>query len=524
LRPETKDIADAVESGMGCKEAARHLRDIGFRFRNSWFSGAYAAIPPIAGGRISPPEADRKTIEGKCFVFTSQQNNTYIHRDFFDSLQQLVKHRGAQLVVSRFSYNKFGWATPSGEEPEETWYDHTLEAFWQDESVQVAPDLVFCGELNILPTAAKPLTGMDSYTKQASSIIPHAKVQLRSVPTMKHDPPKFLYTTGAVTQRNYIQKKSGQIANHHHIFGALLVEVDDSGDWFARQLVASDDGTFYDLDVKYSPTGWETDQPVEAMNWGDIHLEKIDDAASQSAWGGPGSIIDTLKPKHQFIHDVTDFQARNHHNIDDPHFLAEMYALKRDSVEDEIILVREFLLSITRPGMRTIIVESNHDQALGIWLKNTSAAKDPANARFWHKLNFEMHQAVYEDRKVAPFAEAVGELGGIEWLPEDESFVICSESGGIECGVHGHRGANGSRGNPQGYRRVGTRMNTGHTHSAEIIDGVYVAGVLGSLDMGYNTGMSSWSHSSIVTYASGKRAIITMRGGSPRKWRSRTRW
>ena len=35
--------------------------------------------------------------------------------------------------------------------------------------------------------------------------------------------------------------------------------------------------------------------------------------------------------------------------------------------------------------------------------------------------------------------------------------------------------------------------------------------------MGYNTGLSAWSHSHVLLYANGKRAILTMRG---RRWRA----
>jgi len=60
-------------------------------------------------------------------------------------------------------------------------------------------------------------------------------------------------------------------------------------------------------------------------------------------------------------------------------------------------------------------------------------------------------------------------------------------------------------------------VNTGHTHSTGIIDGVYTAGVHGKLDMDYNKGPSSWSHSHVITYPNGKRAIITIKDG---KWRA----
>jgi hypothetical protein len=91
--------------------------------------------------------------------------------------------------------------------------------------------------------------------------------------------------------------------------------------------------------------------------------------------------------------------------------------------------------------------------------------------------------------------------------------VICQAAGGIECALHGDQGPNGARGTPLNLTRVATRMNTGHTHTASIYDGVYTAGLCGLMDQGYNEGASSWSHSQVVTYASGKRTIVTFRDG-----------
>jgi hypothetical protein len=106
-------------------------------------------------------------------------------------------------------------------------------------------------------------------------------------------------------------------------------------------------------------------------------------------------------------------------------------------------------------------------------------------------------------------------LKDVIFLSEDESFTIC---GDIECGSHGHNGNNGARGSTRAFQKQGKRFNIGHQHSAGIKDGVYVAGVSGKLDMGYNVGGSSWTHSHIVTYKNGKRAIITLKNG---KWRVR---
>jgi len=67
--------------------------------------------------------------------------------------------------------------------------------------------------------------------------------------------------------------------------------------------------------------------------------------------------------------------------------------------------------------------------------------------------------------------------------------------------------------------KIGRRANTGHTHTAQIIDGLFVAGTMTRLRLDYVKGPSSWSHSLIVTYPNGKRTIVTCFNG---KWRAST--
>src|SRR5699024_2726628 len=169
-----------------------------------------------------------------------------------------------------------------------------------------------------------------------------------------------LYTTGTVTKRNYIQKKAGQRASFHHIFGALLVEVDEDGDWFVRQLIADDhDGVIQDLDVVYHPCGKiERGVSVQAINWGDIHAELIDEEVAKISFYDKDSILDVLRPKYQFCHDTLNHTARNHHNIKDPYFRFKAYVTGHDYVEKDIDDFVEVLERIKRPICHTVIVES----------------------------------------------------------------------------------------------------------------------------------------------------------------------
>ena len=476
---------------------------------------------PLAAGKKLAPDAQRKKLKGKKYVFTSAQNNTYVHEGFFAALQSYCKDNGAELIVSRFTYNKSGFQNSTKEDTNDLWYDPKIAPYVRDVPLEVTKGLIFGGELDILPTAENPLSGFDNYFRSASGIIPHAKVAMKSQAGLKADGARFLYTTGAVTLRNYIQRKAGQKAEFHHVFGALVVEVDADGDFFVRQLTGNSKGSFQDLTNKYNPDGTvERNQTVEALNPGDIHIEKKDEAVHEATFG-KGGMLDVLKPKKVFIHDLFDFAARNHHNIKNPHFLAEQHFIDTSTVEDGIDKAAEFLSSIERPSSEVVVVESNHDKAYSRWLREADPRVDPVNAEFFHRSNAKIYnELAKKNDKFHVFEWAVrekAELKRTKFLMEDDSYLVCKEHGGIECGQHGHLGPNGSRGTPQNLKNLGRKINTGHTHSAGIIAGVYTAGVSAKLDMGYNKGASSWSHSHIVTYPNGKRTIVTLKNG---KWRA----
>jgi len=477
---------------------------------------------PIASGEVNDHHADIRELSSKRFILTAAQNNTYVHEKFLRSLEMAAKHLDAQILVGTFSYNTHGFQNL--EKGDGEWFDPKLKDYILDEPAILANGLMWCGELNILPTAVNPLSGLHSYTKTASGIVPHAKVQLESLPTHKNEPCRMLYTTGTVTLRNYISKKAGQKASFHHVFGALLVEVDDHGDWFVRQLIAdSDTGEFHDLDKIYTPTEVKT-STVEAIVWGDIHVEKLDMEVFDTSMCrlNPDSMLDTLKPKYQFIHDALDFEAKNHHNIADPYhnFLMHVNPEKSESVQSNCMQVRWFLEEVERDWCQTVVVESNHDLALKRWLKESDYKRDPVNAIFFLECQLEMYKQLQEGNTDFSVLEWVvkkdGMLDDVKFLKLDESFKVCDDEGtGIEVGAHGHLGSNGSRGSVGVYQRLGSRYTIGHSHSAAIKDGVYQVGVSGNLDMGYNLGASSWSHSHCVIYPNGKRSIITLKNG---KW------
>jgi hypothetical protein len=511
------------------------LRDLGYRFTDSTFSNmAKELLPQFVDYEletIAPEHYEhlsvlrtsdemRATTTAKTLVFTCAQSCTHINKPFFDTLLEYCDAREAELHISRFTYNKAAFGSKSikpgsAEESDgdDLWFDAAITPYISDTSMQVTDDLVWCGESNVSPTTMSPLTRYKTYTKAASAIIPHTKMSMESVPTMKHNDAKMLYSTGCCTSINYIKKAAGQIAEFHHVFGALVVEIDGDGNWWARQLNADADGGFHDLNSYWTSKGASPDVRIEAITHGDIHFAKLDMDVAGSVWGD-GGVVDQLKPREQHFHDTVDFMARNHHNVKDPHFLHAQYMEGTDSVESEFKNAAEFITgTATRDWANDVLIVSNHDQAINTWLVNIDAIKDPVNVRYWHEMNLYAYVEREAGRTPHLFERAVRmhmEAGyQCKFVHEDDSHII---TGSIECGMHGHLGASGSRGSPKGLRTAG-KLNTGHTHSAGIVDGVYTCGVYGKLDMGYNKGLSGWSHSSVVTYENGKRAIITYKNG-----------
>lgn len=472
------------------------------------------------------------------FIFTCAQNNTKIHEPFFNNLLALRDHYKAELHISRFSYQKFlhadmdkkVWldaqvANPDKIAKEDFWYDDRLKPYFSDEQRNVAPGLVWRGDANIIPTMVNPLGAKGGMTGRKSGIFPHATIAMESVPSMEHNAVKFLYTTGTVTLRNYIQRDAGFKADFHHTYGALLVEVFE-GNWWCRQINADSEGNFQDLDVLVKNGEITTGNSVEAIVWGDVHVANIDPSVEKTAWGEDG-VIDYLSPKYQFIHDVLDMYSRSHHEIDDPHQLFLRHVKRKDDVRAEVCEVADFLNSSSRPWCKSIVVNSNHDRALLKWLKNRTAMLDPKNFQFWTELNARVLQKTAADKdfpvilREAYFAVTgtVRERSNIKFLAQDESFIVCPDKGGgIECGAHGDDGNNGARGTTASFTKIGRRITKGHDHSAAIKQNVHSVGTCRKLRVDsadYVHGPSSWSHSHDIIYPSAKRAIITFWKGMP---------
>ena len=524
--PTTDEVIGAYQRNGGnvCTTAT----ELGVRRGSIYYHLEKAGIDrtkKIADGSVSGVEAVPyklpKKSQIKRYILTSAQNNTHVNKPVWENLKALAKHYKAQIMVGTFTYNQNAYGKMSvkrgtAKQDAKLWYDPEVEKYIVDERRELSPSLQWCGEMNILPTAVNPLAGFETYTGRASSLFPQVKFAMRSIPSGRYEGTKFMYTTGTVTKRNYIQKREGLKAEHHHCYGGLLVEVDDTGSWWVRQLNTTESGVIYDLDIYVEDKKVKKHKGVEAINWGDSHVLLLDEGAH----GCTHSILDDLKPKNQFVHDVMLGSVTNHWSRKSMHERFRRYVKSGgwSDLRKEIQGCVTFLQDIYRKGCTTYIVDSNHDRPwMEKWMDITDGREDPKNALLWLELNTAMYKAMEAEPYAKNFhvIEYAFQLLGLDtsmgtFLRQDESLILTPAK--IECGIHGHLGPDGARGSVNSLARMARKSNIGHCHKAGIYNGLYAAGVSCETrsDAWYMKGPSSWSHSHIVTYPNGKRTIVTV--------------
>lgn len=462
---------------------------------------------PIAGGVKKCPHLNPDTYnDKKLIILTCAQNNTYVHKELLASLEVLKERYDGEIIVSTCTYNKSGFQ--GNKEPE--WFDPAIVPFIRNDPLILAEGLQWRGELNILPTASKPLDSFKVYTGLDSLIIPHVKAQTVGCAVRKTDKPKFAYTTGAITQRNYIQKTAGQKASFNHIFGALVVEIDKDGTWFAFRINAeSDTGNFYLHDTYYTPEGYTTGHNIAVLNGPDAHICNMSDKIAKLMYHG--GMLDEFKPKYFIWNDTYNGTTNNRHEKDNPRARLRNFLQNTECVKSEVKATSDFLYKSQRPFCTNIINYANHDTIVERWADEEDW-RDCKAVNMVYLLECQLRLAKNAKNENYYLFESIMQAANpgmsAKFLRCDESFEVL----GIEMGSHGHIGISGSRGTDNSFVSMGLKFNKGHTHRAFEFNGVYCAGV-SNLEQGYNKGGTCWSVTAIVTYTNGKRSLYTERNG-----------
>lgn len=467
--------------------------------------------------KANKPKTFKRKLGGiQRLVITSAQNATPVHQGFLKALEHYCKANKAELVVIPIRYKNPTSRWTESQRNEEKWAQE-VQPYLYNQRKNLSKNLVLLGDIKTRPTAEQPLLGFEGITHDQSGILGHSKLQLKTIPTPQNALPKILTTTGSVTEKNYTDSKAGKKGEFHHTFGACAVDIRGSI-FHMRQINATNDGSFIDLEYEYLPTGKrrKAKRPL-ALVMGDTHCRFIDPQVAKATFAYDG-IVETLDPEYLVWHDLLDAYARNPHHQNNPFIEIAKRQANMHLMEAEVREAVAFVEECTKKR-KSIIVPSNHDDFFRRWILNTDWRKDPDNAGFYLETALRMvksakmedHGAAYDDPFVFWFNK-LKKNDDIQCLNMDESFML----GPIEVGYHGNLGPHGVRGTVRNLSRLGVRVVTGHGHSPAIEEGHYRTGTSTYLRLEYNQGPSAWLNTHCVVYANGKRSLINIIDG---EWR-----
>lgn len=432
------------------------------------------------------------------YVITAAVNATRAHTAYLKSLQTYCAEHNAQLIVIPMRYKN---PTRQDEKPDD-WWDERLTSYITHERTKIAKGLVVLADIKIQPTAINPLQGWLTVSGTDSAILGHTKIALKSVATKPSDPAKLVMTTGACTVEQYSDTNAGAKGAFHHTLGAVIVEVDGDNS-YTRHICPLKDGSFIDLDRKYTGKGSEPAPRCAVLTMGDIHAELEDKRVTAATM----DLAERVRPVELVGHDILNFGSAGHHN--DYFEKYRRHVTGTSSVLKELNTTARLLDQLSQCADRIVIVGSNHHDHMRQWLVKHEHALDLENALVFHETKAAMLRAIHERSHCDPFKYWMDKLMEnpykLKWLKPGESF----SRHGVEFGWHGHRGPNGARGSTKGFANIGAKVTKGHSHGAEIIDGAHSVGVSGKMDMGYNRDSpSGWTQTHDLTYANGKRTLI----------------
>ena len=322
--------------------------------------------------------------------------------------------------------------------------------------------------------------------------------------------PKVLMTTGAVTHPRYKDDRIGRIANKDHIYGAIVVEIEDDDFYHYRQIQATQKGEFVDLGVRYHEKGVVTTAKLEAIVFGDWHVGDTDERVRAANY----EMIQTLRPKRVLLHDFFNGHSVNHHVQNNIVELSREYDLGRLSLEVELQQCAEELKSLSRAvGKNTeiVIVSSNHNEFLDRYLNEGRFVKDAINLEIACKILPRYKQEGNAFR--AGLELVAGSLPqNLIFLDRDEDYKVQ----GWQLGNHGDKGANGARSFSMDSKEFAYGKSiTGHSHVPEIKRNTYVVGTSTKQRLNYNVGPSGWMQTHALLWNTGKVQLVNVING---KW------
>lgn len=452
----------------------------------------------------------------KNYIITSAQACASPHGNFVKGLETYAEENDSEVIVLPMI------GLTAKEDLDQI--HGALSKFNVEVGSRVLNNNVKIEQFHVRPQQIDPITGLARFPqKTTTTIFASPKQRLKSVPHSSRKMTKFLATTGACTRPRYAtgmdasadRRRLGNVALRDHIYGAVVVEVENDEIFHMRNVRADTNGCFVDLGWRYD--GDEVEEAdLDALVLGDWHCGSTDPTVKEANF----KLIEEYLPSNLVLHDFFDGHSVSWHVRKRPieEKLIHQFDKGHHSLEGELRECYEDLteLSKSMDGGQIIVVPSNHHDFLNRWLNDGEFMKDTKNMRFGLELAMYMAEKDYND-PVEAGIKKFGKLpAGIKFLNRDEDFKVR----GYQLSAHGDKGPGGGRGTMRSKENAWGRSISGHTHRAEILRDTYVVGTSQDRNVYYMRGHpSSWSHSHALLWNNGTVQMIHFIGDGKKKWR-----
>ena len=439
----------------------------------------------------------RKLNKSKYYLITWAQNNTPIHKEFWDNLQAYSKFLGAEIHVILGRYRNP--VTLNGADSEEFWMKELLP-YADAHRHNIHKNLQLLSDIKVQPTASSPLSALEGVSGQQSCIVGHPKRQFKVIASLEGVEQKMMFTTGAVTKINFTDSKAGKKGEFHFSFGFVIVEIKNKDVFFIRQVSANNDGGFTDLIHRVNNKQVTKINKIEYYNVGDRH----NGVHSLLVEKQQEKLLNYFKPKHTIVHDITDGYSVNAHIEKDPIAKYQQYIEGKNLIKQEIDNLFRWVDRWLKYNL--VCISSNHQDWFDRYVRYQDWKKDIANAMEYIEFSKILLSGKAPNGIIAYLlTKKYGNK--IKIVGRNDSFKINKISH-----HHGDLGINGAKGSPLSFKKLSSKQDIGHGHTPFVEEGVYGLGTSTELRLGYNLGASNWKHADIICHKDSKRQHIIFQG------------
>lgn len=439
--------------------------------------------------------------EGDVIPYGGGKEKAIPNYNFLNGLESLSQDIGAELMIVPIA----------GKVIKEDILHEDLERrkdIFKRASLRFNSNLQF-QDVVVPPQNVDPTTGRANLvsTYGSSILFGHAKQRVLPDPVFNAKLPRYIYTTGAVTEPNYSRTNSrGDHAHRNHVFGALVVDVLDDKYYNIRNIRALKNGKFADLGREFNGDNVPGKMGVDSLVIGDWHCGDEDPLAVKASF----DMIDFFKPDRIFLHDFYSGASVNPFEEKNTILRAREFSRGRLDLEKELQSDYKTLVELAKTVPKNTeinLVASNHHAFLSKYINSERwRDKDIWNAEICSYL---MNKAIQLGKQLPEvdiddaaylLEEGFKRFGPI---PENVRFLRLKDDYtryGFQLASHGDKGKNGARGGNAAARSLtgGGKSITGHSHAMEVYGDTYIVGTNSRLDMPYTAGSS---HSQIAANA-----------------------